>query len=164
MPNSTQVLSTPDQSSETSLLDILHSEHFLSDDQYQHIKIKSASAGQSAVDVLRSMHLVSEAKIAEAKAKLLGIPYISLSTVSFSPQALSLLPRSVVERFSLIPFAYEDATKSLSVAMSNPVDLDALGFIRQKTGLLIKSFAADPVEVAAAIDQQYQQELVGEVG
>ena len=164
MPNSTPVLPASDQSDETSLLDILHSEHFLTNEQYEAVKIKSASGGQSAVDVLQSMHIVSEAKIAEVKAKLLGIPYISLSTVAFSPQALSFLPRSVVERFSLIPFSYEDSTKTLSVAMANPVDLDALGFIRQKTGLLIKTFAADPAEVKGAIEQQYQQELVGEVG
>jgi len=155
---------TQDQSSETSLLDMLRSEHLLTDEQYEHIKVTSASAGQSAVDVLRSLHILPESKIAEAKAKLLGIPYISLLAVSFSPQALSFLSRSVVERFSLIPFSYDDTTKTLSVAMSNPVDLDALGFIQQKTGLLIKSFAADPEEVNEAIEQQYQQELVGEVG
>jgi len=166
MPNPT--IASPstnsEQSGDLSLLDILHSEHFLTDQQYEHIKVKSATAGQSPVDVLRPMHLVSEATIAEAKAKLLGIPYISLQTVAFSPQALNFLPRSVVERFSLIPFSYEESTGTLSVAMANPVDLDAIAFIQQKTGLIIKSFAADPEEVKEAIGQQYQQELVGEVG
>ena len=150
--------------SNTSVLDLLLSEHLLTDQQYQQVKIKSATAGQSAVDTLKSMHYVPDAKIAEAQAKLIGVPYIALSAVSFSPQALSFLPRSVVERFSLIPFSYDDATKTLSIAMSNPVDLDALGFVRQKTGLSIKSFAADPAEVLGAIEQQYQQSIVGEVG
>ena len=153
-----------DQSNEASLLDILRAEQLINDQQYQGIKVKSVTAGQSPIEVLKSMHIVPEAKIAEAQAKLLGIPYISLTTVAFSPQALSLLPRSVVERFLVIPFAYEDTTRTLSIAMANPVDLDALGFVQQKTGLLIKSFAADPDEVKAAIAQQYQQELVGEVG
>jgi type II secretory ATPase GspE/PulE/Tfp pilus assembly ATPase PilB-like protein len=166
MPNQTtaSLPTNSDLSSDLSFLDILHSEQFLTDQQYEHIKVKSATEGQSPVEVLRSMQIVSEAKIAEAKAKLLGIPYISLQTVAFSPQALSFLSRSVVERFNLIPFSYEDSTKTLSVAMSNPVDLDAIGFIQQKTGLIIKSFAADPDEVKAAIEQQYQQALVGEVG
>ncbi len=154
----------PDQSSETTLLDMLNAEHLLTDQQYKQVKIKGASAGQSTVDVLKSMHIISDSKIAEAQAKMLGIPYISLSTVAFSPQALSFLSRSVVERFSLIPFAYEESTKTLSITMANPVDMDALGFVRQKTELTIKSFAADPAEVKAAIEQQYQQELVGEVG
>ncbi|HWY79246.1 MAG TPA: GspE/PulE family protein [Candidatus Sulfotelmatobacter sp.] len=153
-----------DQSNSTSLLDVLHEEQLLTDQQYESVKIKSATVGQSPIDVLKSMHIMSEAKIAEAQAKILGVPYMALSNVAFSPQALSFLSRSVVDRFQLIPFAYDENTKTLSVAMANPVDLDALAFIRQKTGLLIRSFAADPEEVKAAIEQQYQQELVGEVG
>lgn len=152
------------QSDTLSLLDLLHAEHLLTNEQYESIKVKSATAGQSPVDILKSMNIVPEERIAEAQAKLLGIPYISLSTVAFSPQALNFLPRSVVERFSLIPFLYEDQSKTLSIAMANPVDLDALAFVRQKTGLTIKSFAADPTEVKGAIEQQYRQELVGEVG
>lgn len=147
-----------------SLLEILRSENLLTDEQYEIVKVKTATAGQSPASVIKSMGFVSEEKIAEAQAKVLGIPYISLSTVSFSPQALSFLPRVVVERFSLIPFSYEDKTKTLSIAMANPIDLDALAFVRQKTGLTIKSYAANPREVADAINQQYQQALVGEVG
>ena len=146
-----------------SILDVLLQERLLTQEQYEAVKLKSATAGQSPADLLLSEGIVSEDNIAEAQAKMLGIPYISLRTVSFSPQALGMLPRAVVERFSLIPFLYEDDTKTLSIAMSNPVDLDALGFVRQKTGLTIKSFAASPTDIAAAIEEQYQQELVGEV-
>lgn len=162
MPNSTQAQSQ--KANAASLLDLLRSERLLTEEQYQQVKVKVATAGQSPATVLKSMGFVSEEKIAEAQAEILGIPYISLSTVSFSPQALSFLPRVVVERFSLIPFNYEEKTKTLSIAMANPIDLDALGFVRQKTGLIIKSFAANPREVANAIEQQYQQELVGQVG
>jgi type II secretory ATPase GspE/PulE/Tfp pilus assembly ATPase PilB-like protein len=162
MPDSP--LSSPDQSNASSLLDVLHSERLLTDEQYEQIKVKSATAGESPLDVLKESQLIPEAQIAEAQAKLLGIPYISLSAVAFSPQALNFLPRSVVERFSVIPFAYEDKTKTLSIAMANPVDLDALSFVRQKTGLTIRAYAADPEEVTASIEQQYQQSIVGEVG
>lgn len=147
-----------------SLVDILYGEHLLTDEQYSEVKVKSATLGTSPESVLDSLHIVPEDKIAEARAKMLGIPFISLTNTSFSPQALGYLPRAVVERFSLIPFFYDDKAKSLSVAMANPVDLDAIDFVRQKTGLTVKTFAAPPSEVASAIDQQYRQELVGEVG
>ncbi len=150
--------------SEKALVEVLYENHQISKEQYDEIKVKSATLGQSPTLILKSMNIVPEEKIAEASAKILGMPYISLATISFSPQAVSFLSRGVVERFSLIPFMYEDSTKTLSVAMANPVDIDAIAFVRQKTGLNIKSFAASPTEVAKAIDQQYQQELVGEVG
>lgn len=165
MPDLTAPQSSSGQTPQNqSITDILHQDKLLTDEQYEQIKVKAATGGQSPAAVLKAMGIVSEEKIAEAQAKMLGIPYISLSAVSFSPQALSFLPRAVVERFSLIPFLYEEKTKTLSIAMANPIDLDAIGFVRQKTGLTIKSFAANPKEVMQAIDQQYQQALVGQVG
>lgn len=147
-----------------SLSDILLAEKLLTQEQYNEIKVKSASQGISEESIITSSNIVPEAKMAEAKAKTLGIPFISLDETSFSPQALAFIPRPVAERFSLIPFMYDDKMKNLSVAMSNPVDLDALTFIQQKTGLTIKTFAAAPGAVTRAITEQYRQEIVGEVG
>lgn len=147
-----------------SVVDLLLSEQVITKAQYEDIKVKSASEGKSPTAILQEMHIVGEDKIAQAQAKLLGIPYVSLTTVSFSAQALGLLSRGVAERFSLIPFAYDDKIKTLSIAMANPVDLDAIAFVRQKTGLMIKAYAATPTEVKDAINQQYRQELAGEVG
>lgn len=147
-----------------TIADLLFADHLLTEEQYKEAKVKSASEGKTVDDVILEMHIVPEDKLTEVKAKVLNVPFISLANASFSPQALSLLPRAVVERFNLIPFFYDDKTKTLSIAMSNPVDLEALSFIRQKTGLTVKSFAATKAEVDASISQQYRQELVGEVG
>ncbi len=147
-----------------TLSDALLASHAITQEQYNEIKVKSASQGVSEEEIIKASNFVTEDKITEAKAKLLGIPFVSLDSASFSPQALSFVPRAVAERFSLIPFFYDDNTKVLSVAMANPVDLSAVEFVSQKTGLTIKTFAAIPAEVVRAINQQYRQELVGEVG
>lgn len=149
---------------DTTLLDILFSEHLLTKEQYEEVKVKSATEGVPYEDTLKSLNFVAIERILEAKAKLLGIPFISLETLSFSPQAISFVPRTVAERFSLIPLNYEEKTKTLSVAMSDPVDLEALQFIRQKTGLAIKTFAASPQGIMRAINQEYKQEIITDVG
>ena len=143
-----------------TLSDILLSQHAISKEQYNEIKVKSASQAVSEDTVIEQAHLVNEDKLAEAKAKLLGIPFVSLSASSFSPQALSFVPRAVAGRFSLIPFLYDEESKTLSVAMANPVDLQSLEFVRQKTGLTIKAFSAMPVEATCATDHPFRQELV----
>lgn len=148
----------------STILDVLLSERLLTPAQADEIRVKSASLGQTFDEVLESTKAVPPAKIAEAKAKLIGIPFISLSATSFSPLAISMIPRAVAERFSLIPFLFDDKTRTLSVAMSNPVDLEALEFVRQKTGLNLKTFATSVDDVKEAITQQYSQEIVGEVG
>lgn len=162
-PSSASMSSVNDDSS-SSLLDILLAENMLSFKQASDIKVKSALEGKPVEKVIEEMGIVPQAKLAEAKAKLLGIPYISLTSTSFAPQAIGFLPRAVVERFSLIPFFYDEKAQVLYIAMANPVDLEAIEFVKKKTGLNIKTFAAAPSEVQAAIDQEYRQELVGEVG
>lgn len=147
-----------------SATEILFAQHLITQAQLDDIKIKSAQSNQSLDGVLESLHIVDTAHLAEAKAKVLGVPFIALSETTFSPQALNLLPRAVAERFSVIPFLYDEANKTLSVAMSDPSNVEAVQFVGQKTGLLIKSFAATPSEVTRAIGDQYRQELVSEVG
>ena len=149
---------------DTQLLDTLLSENVVTQQQYDDIKVKSATSGSTIEDTLISLHIVDDGRIAEAKAKQLGIPFISLATTAFSPEALSFVSRPVAERFQLIPFFYDDKQRILHIAMANPVDLDAAQFVRQKTGLIVKTFAATPRDVANAIEMQYRQELVGEVG
>lgn len=147
-----------------TLLDTLISEHALSSQQAADIRSKSIVEGKDVEAILAETKVLPEDRIAEAKARVLGVPYISLDTTSFSPQAISLLPRAVVERFNLIPFFFDEKNSSLSVAMANPVDLDAIEFVRKKTGMTVRSFASSPTEVQNAIARQYRQALVGEVG
>ena len=146
------------------ILDILLADGVITQDQLTTIKAQSASTGKSAETLLVELKYVPEEAIAKAKAKMLDVPFVTLSTTAFSPEALSFVPQAVVDRFKLIPFAYEDKSKTLSVAMSNPVDLDAIQFVQQKTGLQVKVFAAAPKDIDQAIATQYRQELVGEVG
>jgi len=147
-----------------TLIDVLLADNLITQAQYDDIKVKSASQGVSSASILESMGIVDEEKLVQAKAKLLGVPFIPLETTSFSPQAIAFLPRVVVERFSLIPFSYDEKAQTLSIAMSNPVDLEAQQFVAQKTGLTVKSFAASKEEVKKAINEQYGREIVGEVG
>ncbi len=146
------------------MADILLADKQITKTQYDDVKVKSASKGVSEETIIESLNIITPDKLSEEKAKLLGIPFMTLDTSSFSPQAVGYVPRAVAERFSLIPFAFDEKTQTLSVAMSNPVDLEAVTFVREKTGLNIKTFASSPTDVENAINQQYRQEIVGEVG
>lgn len=152
------------QSTNFSLVDALLSERVLTQEQYNDIKLKAATQNLTEESIIVNNRMVTEEKMAEVKAKMLGIPFVAIENASFSPEALGLVPEAVVQRFNLIPFLFDPKTRTLSIAMGNPVDLDAITFVRQKTNLNIKAFAASPSAVKAAIDMQYKQELVGQVG
>src|SRR5579872_3451653 len=96
------VAQAPSPLSGSPLLDMLLSEHAITQEQVTDIKVKSSTTGASVEEILRSLHIVDETKIAEVQARLLGIPFISLANTAFSPEALSFVPRPVAERFRLI--------------------------------------------------------------
>ena len=164
MPNDSQNLAPQALIENQTLTDILLAEKQITQEQRDDIKVKSASKGVSEDTIIESLNIITPDKLAEAKAKLLNIPFIALDKSSFSPQAIGYVPRVVAERFSLMPFAFDEKTQTLSIAMSNPVDLESVAFVREKTGLNIKTFAASPSDVENAINEHYRQEIVGEVG
>jgi len=146
-----------------SVADILAGEHILTPDQLVQLKTQAANNGTSVDKLLLDTKIVGEEKYYEARAKLIDYPFISVATLPFSPEALSFVPKAVAERFNLIPFAYDKAQNTLSVAMSNPLEMDTVGFIRQKTGLTINVFQGLPSEITQAVQNQYTFGLVGEV-
>ena len=149
--------------SERSVAEILLSEKLITSDQYAKLKMEAV---KQAIDIDKLTHdlkVVPEEKFYEAKAKYLSAPFTSIATTPFSPEALGLIPRAVAQRFSLIPFAYNKDTKTISVVMSDTTDLEALEFLKQKTGATIKVFQGIPSEITQAIETQYSFGLVGEV-
>jgi len=160
--------SSPVSSSSTngvkkSIGDILVEEGVLRPEQVDQLKVEAAKLGVDMGKLILDAHIVTEDKYYEAFAKLYNIPYASVSTLPFSPEALGAIPRAVAERFKLIPFAIDENSKTLSVVMANPLDLDAINFIAQKSSKQIKAFQGVPSDILNAIQNQYSFGLVGEV-
>lgn len=143
--------------------DILVEEGALKQEQVNQLKIEAAKRGVDMGKLILEAQIVPEANYYEALAKVYNIPYALVSTLPFSPEALGAIPRSVAKRFKLIPFAIDKKTKTLSVVMSDPLDLDAITFISQKSGKQIRTFLGTPSDILSAIQTQYSFGLVGEV-
>lgn len=152
-----------DASLEKSIAGILLSEKLITQEQYNRLKTDSINKGFSIDKVLLESKLVREDVYYEARAKLIGTPFVSIATVPFSPQALSFIPRAVAERLNAIPFAYDKERNMLSVAIADPLDLETLNFIRKRTNANIISYQATPSEVKNSIQNQYTFGLIGEV-
>jgi type IV pilus assembly protein PilB len=146
-----------------SIGSVLVQEKLLSPEQFSNLKIESVKQGIDIDKLIHDLQIVPEEKYYEAQAKMLNVPFTSVTTLPFSPEALGFIPKSVAERFNLIPFAFDRESKTLSVVMSNTNDVEAIEFIKQKTGATIKVFQGIPSEVSQAIQTQYSFGLVGEV-
>jgi type IV pilus assembly protein PilB len=128
--------------------------------QLDQVNLEYASVGQNEEEALAKLG-VDPVEILKAKGELYNIPFISLGETGSAPELLQLIPRSVAERFKMIPFA--STGNELSVAFADPFNLEAVEFAEAKSGKKVKPFIASPEEIAKVIDERYSQSLTTEV-
>lgn len=146
-----------------SLADVLVTLGALDKTRAEQVKLAEIQSGTPQEEVIRKGNLVPEEKLVQAKAQLYNIPYVDLSTAPVAPDALSTLPTEVAERFKVFPIAVDRKDKSLNLAMADPMDLSAIEFIEQKTGLHIKPYAALSSQIVEFIQTRYTTSLTQEV-
>jgi len=145
------------------IADILASKGVLDPKKLEKIKLEQVNTGKSAKEIIIEQNLASEEDIAKAEGELWNVPFINLLETAFSPQALSLVSQAVAEEYNLIPFDYNAQRNELSLAMANPLDLEAVEFVRKKTKTQIKPFISSPTKIKEAIASNYSQSLVAEI-
>lgn len=147
----------------SDIAEVLVSQEVLTPDQVEEIRFEEANTGKTFKQILIEREFASEEEIAKAEAILLKVPYVDLNETAISPQALSFLPQAVASTYNLVPFNYDQEKKELWVAMVNPLDLNAIEFIEEKSKSAIKPFIANPSAVKNSISQAYTQPLATEV-
>jgi type IV pilus assembly protein PilB len=101
--------------------------------------------------------------LTRAKAISYNVPFVDLTTTPVSPGALSLIPQEVAQRFKVFPIAVDEGAKQITVAMADPLDLAAIEFIEQKSGMFVKPFIAEPSKIESLVASGYSTSLAKEV-
>lgn len=146
-----------------TLADILVTQGAFSEERAKQVKLAEIQTGKSQEEILKSQNMVSETDLVKAKAALYNIPYIDLSNLPTSPEALAVLPQEVAEKFKVFPISVDSANKQLVLAMADPMDLSAIEFIEQKTALRVKPQAAEASKIIEFIAGRYSTSLAREV-
>ncbi|MBI5530059.1 MAG: type II/IV secretion system protein [Candidatus Doudnabacteria bacterium] len=89
-------------------------------------------------DFLVEKKVLNEAKLLQIKSALLGVPVLDLTTQQIAQDVLNLVPEPIAHRHQVISFA--KTKDDLSLAMTDPEDIQTKEFIQKKTGLNIKTF------------------------
>lgn len=82
-----------------------------------------------------------EKEMAIILSEHLRIPYIDLSEKELSPELLNIIPHDIREKYKILPIMKRE--NSLWIAISNPLDLEAIDKISGLTGFEIKPFIAE---------------------
>ena len=157
-----QQLSQNRPDSQASLEDILGKKGVLTSEQATFVKNEAKRRQETTEKIIEHMGWANDAQIAQAKAVIIGVPYVAIDQQPISPEVLAYLPEEVAKRFTVIPFAKEGDT--LSVAMVDPLDLQVLEFVEKKSGFAVRPYIATAQSITRAIAEQYTRGLSFEVG
>ncbi len=142
-----------------SLNSILKEQGVLSDEQVKKVRIKHTETGKKKEEIIREENFASEEQIAQAKAELYNVPFVDLEKVGFSPMSIATVPRSVAERYHLMPFDVDEKNNQLKVAMANPLDLETIEFLERKSEMKIQPYLGLKKQIDEMIVTHYEQEL-----
>ncbi len=82
-------------------------------------------------------------------SKEMDVPYVDLNKVKVSKKALNQISKEISLEREAVPFAEDE--KGLHVAMTNPLDLEAVDFISKRTGKEIIPYYTQPSSFKQAI-------------
>lgn len=162
-PTKASQLNNQDTTLSLTLADILVKQGSITEDKAKEIKLAEIQTGKNQEAIIKSLGVVSSADLARAKAALFDIPFIDLTNVPVSPEAMAVLPKEIAERFKVFPLSVDKVSKTLDLVMADPLDLFAVEFIEQKTNLRVRPHACDQAKLDEFINVRYATSLSKEV-
>lgn len=112
-------------------------------------------------EALISLGIVTQEDIDWALSNQLDLPYIRLKADMIDPDAVRLVPAATARKFNLIPLI--KAGSELSIAISDPLNKDAIAAVEQVTGCQVNISVALIREIREMIEACYgssgQEEL-----
>ena len=105
-------------------------------------------------EVLVDLKFATEKDIAQALTCQYGFPYLPLSNYEIDSEVIGSVPENVCRQFCLIPI--DKIGKSLTLAMSNPLNVQAAEDVELISGCSVQTFVSTATEIKQAIDKYYK--------
>ncbi len=105
-------------------------------------------------DILISQGIISQKQLNQALQHVFETDYIELGDVVLDPEIISLIPKKIAVRYKLIPLNKENNT--LTLAMANPLDVNAIDYIKEYTKLDVIPKFANENEILNALSSSYE--------
>src|SRR6478736_4339488 len=111
--------------------------------------------GKRIGQILVEMNLVSEVDLSSTLAKKFQLPFVDLDTCAVNLSALEELPRDFIEKNRILPL--DSDVKSITVAMSDPLAIDAIDAVRQHARKQVCEVVATPSQLERYIPTYLDQ-------
>ncbi|MCA3237053.1 MAG: GspE/PulE family protein [Curvibacter sp.] len=135
--------------------DVLVQQRLISQVQLQQTLELQQQTGKKVGRLLIESGVITEELLADALARQLRVPFLSLKAFPFRPDVVRLLPESAARRFRAL--VLEDKGDSLLVAMADPLDLFAYDEITRLLKRNVSIAAVPESQLALACDRLYRR-------
>lgn len=105
-------------------------------------------------EILVELGFAKEEDIAQALTCQYGFPYLPLKNYEIDPEIIKSVPENVAKQYCLIPI--DKIGKSLTLSMSNPLNIQAIEDVEMITGCSVQTFVSTSSDIREAIARYYK--------
>jgi type IV pilus assembly protein PilB len=135
--------------------ELLVRENIISAEQLQQAQREQRSSGKRLAYSLTKLGILGEKELTEFLSRQYGVPSISLDEFEIDPEVISLVPKEVAVKHTVLPV--QRAGSTLIVAMTDPSNIYAIDDLKFLTGLNIEPVVSTDGAIEAAIVRYYEK-------
>jgi type IV pilus assembly protein PilB len=125
----------------------------LTPEQLETAILEQKAKGGRIGAILRSLKYVTEEEIIKVLGSQMGIPHMSLENVIIDQDVLKEISETTARRYKVFPVSKRG--KTLTVAMSDPLNIFAIDEIKKMTGLEVQTVVTTENDLFRVIEQFY---------
>ncbi len=108
--------------------------------------------GRSVEEIITSKNLVGEKELAQAKSRVLGVPYTAVSLSTIPDDLLQLIPEETAKTYEVVPLSREGST--LIVGMVHPDNQksqEVLRFVAKQNKVSMGAYVITPSDLSLVL-------------
>jgi len=131
--------------------------NLLSSEKLQEALAIQKTKKERLSDILLRLGYISKENVLQVTSAEIDVPVIQLSRYKIQPDVVALIPKKIAQHYLLLPVS--KLMNTLTVAMVEPRDLNAIDDLRRITHLEIRRVLAAEKEVKDAFEQYYGENV-----
>ncbi len=116
--------------------------------------VASGDGPTDIIEALKSLGFIQEAEMLAMLAQQFGMELIDLNNYTIPPEVIEALSPEVVKQYNVVPVMKHD--DSITIALSDPSDLDTIDSLRYLLGCDIDAVVASESQIQQTIDKHYR--------
>ncbi len=123
----------------------------INESQLAELKLLAERSHQSLQEAAIDQKVITEVELAQAISETIGVPFITVEPKDIADEVLKKIPEHIARQYNVVLFA-EDEDGTLSLAMDDPDDVQALNFIQKEVGYNLKVYMATKTNILDCLE------------